>query len=291
MTGETAAVDAAFQVRDDVTLTLALEPLGPQVEVEALLLEACSLARVLVGEPCGFALILGATEIPLGDCALVPGPLRALELALRSADLHVREVRLLLGAQFLAPDLDALPAKRRVEALERRVLALVFIFESRAREGREHLARLDALACLHLIADIAGCDSEEGGAHGRDHGALRRDVAHKGPFGHRRDAQPLARDHMLGRAPATDQEGVHEDDDEPCQPCAKPDEAPAIRLRLDRDVLAFGAPNGQIAGGRILTSTGRHQRLQVAYLHHDLLAAHNAATAVPAAVRNPQSVE
>src|SRR5688500_17894501 len=149
-------VDAAFQVCDDVTLALALEPLGLQVEVEALLLEACGFARVLVGELCGFPLILSATEIPLGDCALVPGPLRALELALRGADLHVREVCLLFGAQFLAPDFDALPAKRRVEALERRTLALVFVFESRAREGREQLTFLDAVARAHVIADVAG---------------------------------------------------------------------------------------------------------------------------------------
>src|SRR6185436_2640132 len=139
-------------------------------------------------------------------------------------------------------------------------------------------------------ADVAGCHGEESGTYGRNYGALRRDVPHKGSFGHRRDTQALARDHMLGRAPAADQEGEHEDDDEPSHHCAEADEAPATRLRLDRDVLAFGAPKGQIAGGRNLASAGRHQRFQVAYLH-DSLSAHNAATAVPAAVRKPQWIE
>ena len=106
-----------------------------------------------------------------------------------------------------------------------------------------------------------------GGALPWKRGLLAESVAHKGPFGHRRDAQPLAREHMLGYAPAPDQESEHEDDDEPSHRRAEPDEAPAIRLRLDRDVLAFGAPNGQVAGGRILTSASRHQRFQVAYFH------------------------
>ena len=206
-------------------------------------------------------------EIPLGDCALVPGPLRALQLALRGAGLHVGEVGCLLRGQLLAPDLDALPAKRRVEAFERRTLALVFVFESRAREGREQLAFLDAVARAHLIADVAGCDGEECGAHCRDHRALRRDVAHEGSLGHRRDAQPLARDHVLARTPAADQQAEHHDEHERGRRCAGPHDAAAIRLGLERDVLALGALDQKVVAGRAVTAAGRDQGLEVGHLH------------------------
>ena len=142
-------VDAALQVRDDIALALAFLALGAQVEVEAFLLEAGRLDRVVIGELRGLARILGALEIALGDCALVPGPLRTLELALRGADLHVGEVGRFLGGKFLPADLDRLALERRVEALERRVLALEFVLEGRARERREHLARLDRVARAH----------------------------------------------------------------------------------------------------------------------------------------------
>ena len=165
---------------------------------------------MVIGKLCGLARILGGLEIALGDRALVKSPLRALVLALGGADLHVGEVGCFLGRKLLAADLDRLALQRGVEALERRALALEFILERGAHERREHLARLDGVARAHLVADVAGRDREKRRAHGRDDRSLRRDVANERAFGHRRDAKPLARDRVLGRAPAADQEAKHE---------------------------------------------------------------------------------
>ncbi len=78
-------------------------------------------------------------------------------------------------------------------------------------ERRQHLALLDRVARAHLVADVAGRDGEERRAHGRDHRALRGDVAHERTFGDRDDAQALARNRVFGGGPAAEQEAKYED--------------------------------------------------------------------------------
>ena len=157
-------VDAAFQVRDDVTLALALEPLGLQVEVEALLLEACGLARARRRalrirahpgrdgdparrlRPCPRPIARAGARAPRRGSARPRGP-PPLWCAVSGAGS-----RCSAGG---APCRGSRASRARAGIRFRVGLA-----------SREHLAHLDAVARAHVIADVAGCDGEEGGAHG-----------------------------------------------------------------------------------------------------------------------------
>src|SRR5688572_28804084 len=252
-------VDAALEVRDDVALALALEPTRTQVEVEALPLEARRFHRMVVGELGRLAIVFGGFQVALGYGALLEGPLGTLVLALGGTDLHVGEVGRFLGREPLPADLDRLALQCRVEAFERRALALEFALERRARERSQHLAGLDGVAGANDVADVAGRDGEERRAHGGDDRALRGNVAHERPFGHGRDAQALARHGVFGGAPAADLEAEDEDERDAARGNADRLLARAVGLRGDGQVLGVGAADRSVAGGRRIPPAGRQR--------------------------------
>ena len=106
---------------------------------------------------------------------------------------------------------------RAASALTRRgALALVFIVERGALHHAQHVAGLDNVAGAHLIDDGAWRLGKQRRADRGHHQAGGGHVAHEGSALHRRDAQALARDHLLGRQPgmqAPDHQQQHRERD------------------------------------------------------------------------------
>ena len=129
--------DAALEVGDEQLLAVALQAARLQFELEAFLLEARGLDRVVVRQPRLVELVLGALVVARADDLLVPGLLGACELALGGADRDARHVAGLLALQDLAAHVDVLAAQVDDEALERRALALELVAQARAVDGRD----------------------------------------------------------------------------------------------------------------------------------------------------------
>jgi hypothetical protein len=100
---------------------------APSTEVHAVALETRDVAGVIEVEFGGRNVIDGVLVVALAHRVLVPGPLRALELALGGLDGDLREVRLLLAGEELAADLDFLVLQRGVQAVEGGLFSLVFV--------------------------------------------------------------------------------------------------------------------------------------------------------------------
>src|SRR4029079_10539227 len=99
--GHPYLADAGSGVADQEPLPLELQALGLQLEIETGLLEASRLQCVRVLEPRRIEPVAGRKIIALGDHALVPGPLRALELALGRGDVDAGEIARLPAFEHL----------------------------------------------------------------------------------------------------------------------------------------------------------------------------------------------
>src|SRR6185295_16238503 len=95
----------------------------------AVALETGRVAGVFEIEFGGGDVIDGALVVSLTHCTLIPGPLRALELAFRCSDGHLGQIRLLLAGEQLATDLDLLARQRGVETVEGGMLTLILVVE------------------------------------------------------------------------------------------------------------------------------------------------------------------
>jgi hypothetical protein len=84
----------------------------------------------------GLHFIDGTGVVPLADDALIPRPLRALQLTFRGVDRHLGKVGMLLAREDLPADLDLLTRELGIDAVERRLLALQLVGRWRPRALR-----------------------------------------------------------------------------------------------------------------------------------------------------------
>jgi len=197
----------------------------------------------------GLHFIDGTGVVPLADDALIPRPLRALQLTFRGVDRHLGKVGMLLAREDLPADLDLLTRELGIDAVERRLLALQLVGELRALEGREHLSFVYAVPGANLVAHGPRGDRKERWAHCSHHRALRRDITHEVTTGHRREAQAFAADHLSGAEPAF--HGERQDEEQEAgggrERCALP--PPWRDVRRTRCILSLGAADPGAARG------------------------------------------